>query len=175
MGVRRMAKERFVRSEDYRSRYIAAHPGWKDKWYLCPYCGRFVAKDRMQVDHIISIDLANRQSFYRRLVPKAGINSEKNLTAACGKCNLKKSNQGGWWIVRAKIGRAWYMIVWVLLIALTTALLGGILCGFLTPQTVRNWFGQGLLCLTVWLHQYINIFLDAFLNTARQIYALAYL
>lgn len=95
-----MTKEQFVRSEDYRSRYIAEHPGWRGQWYMCPYCGRFVKKDRMQVDHIISIDLANRQPLYRWLVPKEGINSEKNLTAACEKCNLKKSNRGGWWIVR---------------------------------------------------------------------------
>lgn len=82
-----MAREQFVRSEDYRSRYIAEHPGWHGQWYMCPYCGRFVKKDRMQVDHIISIDLANRQPLYRWLVPKEGINSEKNLTAACEKCN----------------------------------------------------------------------------------------
>lgn len=48
-----MAREQFVRSEDYRSRYIAEHPGWHGQWYMCPYCGRFVKKDRMQVDHII--------------------------------------------------------------------------------------------------------------------------
>ena len=60
-----MAREQFVRSEDYRSRYIAEHPGWHGQWYMCPYCGRFVKKDRMQVDHIISIDLANRQPLYR--------------------------------------------------------------------------------------------------------------
>ena len=108
-----MTKEQFVRSEDYRSRYIAEHPGWRGQWYMCPYCGRFVKKDRMQVDHIISIDLANRQPLYRWLVPKEGINSEKNLTAACEKCNLKKSNRGGWWIVRAKLGHGWYAAVWV--------------------------------------------------------------
>ena len=56
-----MAREQFVRSEDYRSRYIAEHPGWHGQWYMCPYCGRFVKKDRMQVDHIISIDQQRKE------------------------------------------------------------------------------------------------------------------
>lgn len=60
-----MAREQFVRSEDYRSRYIAEHPGWHGQWYMCPYCGRFVKKDRMQVDHNQTEILPFRKEVYR--------------------------------------------------------------------------------------------------------------
>ena len=167
-----MAKEHFVRSEDYRSRYIAEHPGWRGQWYMCPYCGRFVKKDRMQVDHIISIDLANRQPLYRWLVPKEGINSEKNLTAACEKCNLKKSNRGGWWIVRAKLGHGWYAAVWVLLILLIVGALTTILCGALTPQGVLAWLGMGITKLVLVMRRYVDSLLDVFLKSLREYHIL---
>ncbi|HAG66010.1 MAG TPA: hypothetical protein DCL51_09785 [Ruthenibacterium lactatiformans] len=163
-----MAKEHFVRSEDYRTRYIADHPGWRKKWYMCPYCGRFVTRDKMQVDHIISIDLANRQPLYRWLVPKEGINSEKNLTAACEKCNLKKSNRGGWWIVRAKLGHGWYALMWVLLIMLTMGTLTAILCGALTPHMVLAWFGTGIMKLVFAVRRYVDQLLDIFLRSLRE-------
>lgn len=164
-----MPKEKFERSEDYRSRYIAAHPGWRRKWYLCPYCGRFVTKDRMQVDHIVSIDLANRQPFYRWLVPKEGINSEANLTASCEKCNLKKSNRGGWWIVRAKVGRVWYAAMWVLLALLTVGILVGICCGAVTPQAIRAQIGEVLTGVLTCVRRYIDGLLDIFLGSLRDI------
>lgn len=163
-----MAKEHFVRSEDYRTRYIADHPGWRKKWYMCPYCGRFVTRDKMQVDHIISIDLANRQPLYRWLVPKEGINSEKNLTAACEKCNLKKSNRGGWWIVRAKLGHGWYAVMWVLLALLAVGTLTAILCGALTPQMVLAWLGTGVMKLIYAVRRYVDQLLDIFLRSLRE-------
>lgn len=164
-----MAKEHFTRSEDYRSRYIAAHPGWRGKWYMCPYCGRFVIRERMQVDHIISIDLANRQWLYRHLTPKDGINSEWNLTAACEKCNLRKSNKGGWWIIRAKVGRGWYALVWCLLALMTACLAICICCGYLTPQGIREWIGSRLTDVLLWLRGYILRVLDVFLGGLKAI------
>lgn len=167
-----MAREHFVRSEDYRTRYIAGHPGWREKWYMCPYCGRFVTRDKMQVDHIISIDLANRQPLYRWLVPKEGINSEKNLTAACEKCNLKKSNRGGWWIVRAKLGHGWYAAMWVLVVLLAVGGTAAILCGALTPHKVLAWLGVEITKAVLAMRQYIDRLLDIFLKSLREYHIL---
>lgn len=132
----------------------------------------YVKKDRMQVDHIISIDLANRQPLYRWLVPKEGINSEKNLTAACEKCNLKKSNRGGWWIVRAKLGHGWYAAVWVLLILLIVGALTTILCGALTPQGVLAWLGMEITKLVLVMRRYVDSLLDVFLKSLREYHIL---
>ena len=89
---------RYERSDDYRYRFIKAHPGAFGKFYLCPYCGRIMLRKTMQVDHIVSINLANKHRAYRILVPNGDINSIHNLTASCPKCNNRKSDSGGGWI-----------------------------------------------------------------------------
>lgn len=80
-------KPKYERSDDYRYQYIRAHPGFMGKYYLCPYCGRIMLKKTMQVDHIVSISLANKHRAYRVLVPDGNINNLHNLTASCPKCN----------------------------------------------------------------------------------------
>lgn len=87
-------KLKYERSDDYRYQYIRAHPGFMGKYYLCPYCGRIMLKKTMQVDHIVSINLANKHRAYRVLVPDGNINNLHNLTASCPKCNNRKSDSG---------------------------------------------------------------------------------
>ena len=45
---------------------------------MCPYCGRIMTRNSMQVDHIISINLANEHRAYRILVPNDDINNIRN-------------------------------------------------------------------------------------------------
>ena len=101
-------KPKYERSDDYRYQYIRAHPGFMGKYYLCPYCGRIMLKKTMQVDHIVSISLANKHRAYRVLVPDGNINNLHNLTASCPKCNNRKSNSGGFWIFLARFGVVFY-------------------------------------------------------------------
>lgn len=70
-----MYNPRYERSDDYRYQFIKAHPGAFGKFYMCPYCGRIMLRKTMQVDHIVSIHLANKHRAYRILVPNGNINS----------------------------------------------------------------------------------------------------
>lgn len=110
-----MYNPRYERSDDYRYQFIKAHPGAFGKFYMCPYCGRIMLRKTMQVDHIVSIHLANKHRAYRILVPNGNINSIHNLTASCPRCNRKKSDSGGFWIFLGRFGIPFYFCIWMLL------------------------------------------------------------
>lgn len=114
-----MYNPRYERSDDYRYQFIKAHPGAFGKFYMCPYCGRIMLRKTMQVDHIVSIHLANKHRAYRILVPNGNINSIHNLTASCPRCNRKKSDSGGFWIFLGRFGIPFYFCIWMLLLAFT--------------------------------------------------------
>ena len=106
-------KPKYERSDDYRYQYIRAHPGFMGKYYLCPYCGRIMLKKTMQVDHIVSISLANKHRAYRVLVPDGNINNLHN-------------------------GVVFYAVIWLLLLGFAAwfaigAATGHIQRGFLLP------------------------------------------
>lgn len=131
-------KLKYERSDDYRYLYIRAHPGFMGKYYLCPYCGRIMLKKTMQVDHIVSISLANKHRTYRVLVPDGNINNLHNLTASCPECNNRKSDSGGFWIFLARFGVIFYTVIWLLLLGFAAwfaigAATGHIQRGFLLP------------------------------------------
>lgn len=131
-------RPRYERSDDYRYRFIKAHPGAFGKFYLCPYCGRIVLRKTMQVDHIVSINLANKHRAYRVLVPNGDINSVHNLTASCPQCNNRKSDSGGGWIFLGRFGTILFLCVWAMLLAfmlwfMLGAMTGRIERGFLLP------------------------------------------
>ena len=116
--LRAMANRRkkYERSEDYRYRYILNHPGAFGKFYMCPYCGRIMTRNSMQVDHIVSVNLANRHRAYRILVPNDDINNIRNLTASCPECNNRKSDSGGGWIFLGRFGKYIFTLIWLVLL-----------------------------------------------------------
>lgn len=131
-------KPKYERSDDYRYQYVRAHPGIMGKYYLCPYCGRIMLKKTMQVDHIVSVNLANKNRVYRILVPNGDINNLRNLTASCPKCNNRKSDSGGFWIFLARFGVFFYAFIWLLFLGIAAwfaigVATGHIQRGFLLP------------------------------------------
>lgn len=87
---------KMMRSSDYRERFFKIYPPiWKD-YYICSYCGKLIPKDKVTVDHIISIRKAQKSKIIPFLLGKYNIkdiNDPKNLCAACQKCNLKKGQR----------------------------------------------------------------------------------
>ena len=109
-------KKTYIRSNNCRRTYLRANTGWHGL-YMCTYCGRIITQNNMEVDHIVSIDHANKNRLIYKLFIKGNqINDKKNLTAACGPCNSKKSNRGGIWIVKGKVGRFIQPVLWILFI-----------------------------------------------------------
>lgn len=99
----------YLRSGDYRKKFFDKNrPIFKD-YYICAYCGRFLKKKDVTVDHIISIRKAQKSKilqFILRLVKINDINDEKNLTASCETCNKKKGQKLSLsYVLRGILGR----------------------------------------------------------------------
>lgn len=168
-----LRKQDIQRSETYRANFIRANPGihaFGKYWYICSYCGRLVTREKMQVDHVVAIDLARRKRLYRLLAPpleKGGINGLDNLCSACSKCNKKKSNSGGWWILKGHIGHLYFSILWVFTLAVVFICAVLILSGVMTPEGIRHFISDSLYnaiaCLVSSLlkaaHDFIRTFL----------------
>lgn len=98
--------QKYERDSTYRERYISAHPPKNGK-YRCVYCGRFVSKDKMEVDHVVAVDRVKKNWLYRLCVPN-GVNDLNNLVCSCHRCNHKKGSKGGLWIIR---GHFWRVVL----------------------------------------------------------------
>ncbi len=116
------------RSADYRKRFIDANPGpWR-----CRYCGRHLKdKSDMTVDHVVPVAAVSkfgiRALFWRGYCRHEGIqdiNEMRNLVPACRRCNSRKGQKTGIWLVRAVLGKypAWFAIRTCLYLALAVAL-----------------------------------------------------
>ena len=107
----RLYDERWGRSSDYRERYLKSTHGP----YRCRYCGKFLKKEYMVIDHIIPVARTKKSTYTRLLLSLRGIrtvNDVRNLTASCRKCNKKKSDKTGIWLVKAFFGKfPWYFTV----------------------------------------------------------------
>ena len=111
----------YLRSGDYRKKFFDKNrPIFKD-YYICAYCGRFLKKKDVTVDHIISIRKAQKSKilqFILRLVKINDINDEKNLTASCETCNKKKGQKLSLsYVLRGILGRkSWYWFIYYIVI-----------------------------------------------------------
>lgn len=137
------------RSTNYRSNFFKNRKGvFGSNIYVCAYCGRFMTKKNVRVDHIIPVYKAKNYNFYKKLLSFQGIknvNDARNLTASCEKCNQKKSAYGGLWIIRGWFGKSWLR---VLLKEFIFLILGSILLYYLY-SIITSYFQcdfMGILC-----------------------------
>lgn len=99
---------KYERSDNYRSEFITHWPPDHSGHYRCVYCGRRIKKDKMQVDHIVAVNLAKHNYISRLFLPREGVNALSNLVPSCPRCNRKKGKSGGFWIIR---GRYWKLFM----------------------------------------------------------------
>ena len=96
------------RRADYRRRFFRSHKPDIGKRYICVYCGKWLKREKVSVDHLYPIGQASRDVRLQKKLSRQGIrniNDPKNLVAACQSCNARKANQMGLWILRGKLGR----------------------------------------------------------------------
>ncbi|MBR2175399.1 MAG: HNH endonuclease [Clostridia bacterium] len=102
------------RSTTYRYRFFCHNRGIAGRgMYLCAYCGKLLRKDKVCVDHIIPVYLANSRKKYRKALERRGIptvNDIRNLASSCASCNGRKGASGGLWILRGRFGRSWVRV-----------------------------------------------------------------
>lgn len=103
----------FERGSSYRRTFFSANKDINGH-YFCAYCGRYIPKNKVTVDHIIPINSVKHSPLKQKILKVKGIdniNCEKNLTPACFRCNTFKGTKGGLWIIRGKLGKCqhlWY-------------------------------------------------------------------
>ena len=122
-----MSKRRnknYERGSNYRKTFFSKNKHFR---YRCAYCGKRLKEEDVEVDHLIPVGAAKNKLLVRVLLNLCGIhnvNDEKNLVSACRKCNRKKSDKMGLWVIRGAIGR--HRIVWILRDVVVAALLFGL-------------------------------------------------
>ena len=132
------------RGTDYRKAFFATHP-MPEGGYRCRYCGKKLTRDTIEVDHIYPVDLAKRKGipFYLKYQGITNINDSENLAAACHKCNSKKSNKAGIWLIKAWFGRyPWWHVArkvfiiafWLLVLIAAICLYNTIFSGNIVPN-----------------------------------------
>lgn len=117
-------KSKWDRSDDYRKEFLKYNPGFFGCLYFCVYCGKPITRRTMQVDHHIAINYVRHNPllklffgigniisnlfgpllYGKNWTKNKGVNVSYNLLPACANCNHKKSDKGGFWIVRGAIG-----------------------------------------------------------------------
>lgn len=122
-------EEKYTRSSDYRTQFFKHNKGYKHdgKTYHCAYCGKKIKKDELEVDHVVAIDAVKNHILARLFIFLLGIhniNDTKNLVASCKKCNRKKSNKQGLWVLRGYLGRhIWFWRIFRFLIFIFISIL----------------------------------------------------
>jgi 5-methylcytosine-specific restriction endonuclease McrA len=103
--------KRYERGSGYRQTFFESNNGP----YRCAYCGKRLKDDYIEVDHLIPVSKAKTSTGVRTWLQLCGIknvNDARNLVASCKKCNRKKSDKTGFWVIRGAIGR--YNIIWTI-------------------------------------------------------------
>lgn len=104
------------RSNDYRKKYFEKNQPFIGKYYFCAYCGRPLIKEKVTVDHIVSIRKAQKSNVLQYLLNKkmSDINDDKNLVASCARCNQRKGQRiSVAYMIRGFLGkRKWFWIIY---------------------------------------------------------------
>lgn len=104
-GIRyRYYEERWARSPDYRKVFFETYKGP----YQCRYCGRRLNRNAVTVDHIVPVAQVKKSPRARALLTIRGIdnvNDPRNLAPACPRCNYRKKDKMGLWVVRGILGK----------------------------------------------------------------------
>ena len=100
----RSRRTRYERDSSYRERFIAAYPApWR-----CQYCGAAIPNaSSLEVDHLVSVDAAQKSPLARLLLHAIGaksVNDLENLVPACHDCNSRKGAKTGLWTLRGLLG-----------------------------------------------------------------------
>lgn len=97
------------RSNGYRDDFFNANaPIDKRGKYRCVYCGRKQSKERITIDHLISVRRAQKSQKSRdklRAMECDSVNDIKNLVPACKHCNSSKGHMLYPWLWIANIGK----------------------------------------------------------------------
>jgi 5-methylcytosine-specific restriction endonuclease McrA len=100
----RSYNKRYERGSNYRAEFFKHNKGP----HRCVYCGKRLKSTDIEVDHLIPVSKAKSSIGARvwlRICGIFNVNDHRNLVASCKRCNRKKSDKIGFWVLRGLIGR----------------------------------------------------------------------
>ena len=84
---------------DYRYHYFKQNPGLFGKIWFCSQCHKILwGKKNVQVDHIWALGAG-------------GVNRTINTVAICRKCNSRKSDKMGLWLLNGLLGKCLELVI----------------------------------------------------------------
>ena len=106
---------KYQRSTDYRRQFLRHNKGiFGGGNFFCSYCGKLLTPQKMTVDHLIPVNKVKKIGIARLIMKVRGIrniNDINNLIPSCYRCNSRKSDKMGFWILKGDIGKhPWYWI-----------------------------------------------------------------
>lgn len=122
-----------IRSNDYRKQFFQTSKPIIGQWYFCAYCGRPLKKDKVTIDHIVSVRKAQKSKILQRILLKmdlTNINDRKNLCVCCEKCNKRKGQKISMaYVIRGILSqKRWFWMIYYLLLLI---IILGVICGIL--------------------------------------------
>ena len=131
--------KRYERSGSYRKTFFDTHKGP----HRCAYCGKHLRNDYIEVDHLVPVSKAKTSFGVRTWLHLCGItnvNDPKNLVASCMKCNRKKSDSMGMWVVKGAFGRSnlFWTIRDVMILACVVIILYVVCTNYPVGENLKN-------------------------------------
>ncbi len=118
----------FGKRNNYRATYFEGNRPVIGNKYFCAYCGMLISRRNVTVDHIYPVHLADTDFKTQRILSRKGwksINDVHNLVAACRRCNSRKRDKTGLWILRGKIGKS--NVFWAIRHLIRIAVVGAVI------------------------------------------------
>ena len=107
----RCYSKQWERSNTYRKKFFDNY----EAPYRCRYCNKRLNKDKTTVDHIIPVHQSKTNNFARNILAVQGItdvNDIRNLAPSCFKCNKRKDDHMGIWVIKGYLGKyKWFWFV----------------------------------------------------------------
>ena len=104
--------EKHIRSNIYRALYFRTHKPDALGKYHCVYCGKRLKESQVTVDHLIPVSAVKYDKRLQRKITYSGVNSPKNLVAACFDCNSRKgASTARIWRIKAALGKHRWVFV----------------------------------------------------------------
>lgn len=132
-----------LRGGSYRNIFFRNYKPAIGDIYFCAYCGRPLSRKSITIDHIYPVGRVRKSASLQRTLERKGISSVNdplNLAPACSRCNQRKSDKMGLWVIKGRFGRSQrlWLIRHIIRILIIISIGMGFYTGRLSTNYIRN-------------------------------------
>lgn len=134
----RRYEKRWERNSNYRDQFFKYNHGP----YHCAYCGKKLKTKDIEVDHLIPVAQTKKNFWAKFLLSiKAinNVNNPRNLVASCHKCNQKKLDKMGFWVLRGTLGRhKLFWKIWKIIRVVLVVIILYLVINYFWPEVIED-------------------------------------